>query len=82
MRTSPLTSDRTFIGAIVSNFTSCQSMHAWFTVGQCFCSVRVWTLETDQCVGACDTHRDAVAEIASLYYAFAVDALSDIMSMY
>ncbi|PWY96692.1 hypothetical protein BO94DRAFT_506128 [Aspergillus sclerotioniger CBS 115572] len=53
----------TFIGAIVSNFTSCQSMHAWFTVG------------------ACDTHRDAVAEIASLYYAFAVDALSDIMIM-
>ncbi|RAL04479.1 uncharacterized protein BO80DRAFT_462094 [Aspergillus ibericus CBS 121593] len=30
---------------------------------------------------ACDTHRDAVAEIASLYYAFAVDALSDIMIM-
>ncbi|PYI00582.1 hypothetical protein BO78DRAFT_329698 [Aspergillus sclerotiicarbonarius CBS 121057] len=54
---------RTFIGAIVSNFTSCQSMHAWFTVG------------------ACDTHRDAVAEIASLYYAFAVDALSDVMIM-
>ncbi|OJJ42848.1 hypothetical protein ASPZODRAFT_1274109 [Penicilliopsis zonata CBS 506.65] len=53
----------TFIGAIVSNFTSCQSMHAWFTVGEC------------------DTHRDAVAEIASLYYSFAVDVLSDIMIM-
>ncbi|OJZ92843.1 hypothetical protein ASPFODRAFT_278749 [Aspergillus luchuensis CBS 106.47] len=53
----------TFIGAIVSNFTSCQSMHAWFTVGEC------------------STHRDAVAEIASLYYSFAVDAISDIMIM-
>ncbi|GLA23951.1 hypothetical protein AnigIFM63326_010407 [Aspergillus niger] len=53
----------TFIGAVISNFTSCQSMHAWFTVGEC------------------STHRDAVAEIASLYYSFAVDAISDIMIM-
>ncbi|PYH66627.1 uncharacterized protein BO88DRAFT_469035 [Aspergillus vadensis CBS 113365] len=45
----------TFIGAIVSNFTSCQR--------------------------ECSTHRDAVAEIASLYYSFAVDAISDIMIM-
>ena len=25
----------TFIGACVSNFTSCSSLHAWFTAGQC-----------------------------------------------
>lgn len=25
----------TFIGACVSNFTSCSSMHAWFTAGEC-----------------------------------------------
>jgi hypothetical protein len=31
-------------------------------------------------VGLCNTHRDAVAQIASLYYAFAVDVVSDIMS--
>ncbi|TPR11970.1 Hydantoinase/oxoprolinase family protein [Aspergillus niger] len=31
--------------------------------------------------GECSTHRDAVAEIASLYYSFAVDAISDIMIM-
>ncbi|PWY85029.1 hypothetical protein BO70DRAFT_424358 [Aspergillus heteromorphus CBS 117.55] len=46
---------RTFIGAVISNFTSCQR--------------------------ECDTHRDAVAEIASLYYSFAVDVVSDIMIM-
>ncbi|KAK5119979.1 hypothetical protein LTR85_007055 [Meristemomyces frigidus] len=53
----------TLIGAVISNFTSCASMHEWFTPG------------------LCDSHRDSVAEIASLYYAFAVDAISDLMIM-
>lgn len=53
-------------------------MHAWFTVGQC--SVSPACVDTDSCEGECSTHRDAVAEIASLYYSFAVDAISDIMS--
>jgi len=30
--------------------------------------------------GLCNTHRDAVAQIASLYYAFATDVVPDIMS--
>ncbi|ORY16878.1 hypothetical protein BCR34DRAFT_635246 [Clohesyomyces aquaticus] len=54
----------TFIGCIVSNFTSCSSMHAWFTPGEC------------------TTKRDVRAQIASLYYAFAVDVLSDLMIMF
>ncbi|KAL2216458.1 hypothetical protein M432DRAFT_551253 [Thermoascus aurantiacus ATCC 26904] len=53
----------TFIGCVVSNFTSCSSMHAWFTVG------------------LCTTHHDALAQIASLYYSFAVDVISDLMIM-
>lgn len=32
-------------------------------------------------VGQCESRRDARAQIASLYYAFAVDVLSDLMSM-
>ena len=55
-------------------------MHAWFTVGQC--SVSPACVDTDKCEGECSTHRDAVAEIASLYYSFAVDAISDIMSKF
>lgn len=39
-------------------------------------------VDTDKCEGECSTHRDAVAEIASLYYSFAVDAISDIMSKF
>jgi hypothetical protein len=38
-------------------------------------------LTFDSASGDCETHRDAVAQIASLYYAYAVDVLSDIMSM-
>ncbi|KAK7547085.1 hypothetical protein BKA81DRAFT_331784 [Phyllosticta paracitricarpa] len=53
----------TLVGAIVSNFTSCSSMHAWFTPG------------------LCATPRDIQAQIASLYYSFAVDVLTDLMIM-
>lgn len=53
----------TLIGCIVSNLTSCSSMHAWFTPG------------------LCTTPRDVRAQIASLYYAFAVDVVSDFMIM-
>lgn len=53
---------QTLIGAIISNFTSCASMHDWFTPGQC------------------SSRRDEIAQIASLYYAFAVDIVSDLMS--
>lgn len=42
--------------------TSCSSMKAWFTPGQC------------------GTPRDGRAQIASLYYAYAVDVLTDMMS--
>ncbi|KAF2713428.1 hypothetical protein K504DRAFT_487837 [Pleomassaria siparia CBS 279.74] len=54
----------TLIGCIVSNIESCQSMHAWWTPGEC------------------STARDVRAQIASLYYAFAVDVLSDLMIMF
>ncbi|CRG88435.1 hypothetical protein PISL3812_05465 [Talaromyces islandicus] len=53
----------TLIGCIISNFTSCQNMHAWFTPG------------------LCSTHRDITAQLASLYFSFAVDVLTDIMIM-
>ncbi|EOD52704.1 putative cfem domain-containing protein [Neofusicoccum parvum UCRNP2] len=45
----------TFIGAIISNLTSCSSL--------------------------CATPRDVKAQIASLYYAFAVDVLTDLLIM-
>lgn len=54
---------QTFIGAVVSHFTSCSSISAWFTVG------------------GCATARDSRAQIISLYYAFAVDVISDLMIM-
>lgn len=54
---------QTFVGAVISHFTSCSSMSAWFTVG------------------GCATPRDSRAQIISLYYAFAVDVLSDLMVM-
>ncbi|KKY28246.1 hypothetical protein UCDDS831_g00429 [Diplodia seriata] len=53
----------TFVGAIISNLTSCSSMHAWFSPGEC------------------GTPRDINAQIASLYYAFAVDILTDLLIM-
>lgn len=53
---------QTLIGAVISNFTSCASMHEWFTPSQC------------------SSRRDEIAQIASLYYAFAVDIVSDLMS--
>ncbi|EXJ71951.1 uncharacterized protein A1O5_04453 [Cladophialophora psammophila CBS 110553] len=54
----------TLIGCVVSNFTSCHSMHAWFTPG------------------LCAEKRDVRAQIASLYYAYAVDVLSDLFIMF
>ncbi|KAL3419256.1 hypothetical protein PVAG01_09478 [Phlyctema vagabunda] len=52
-----------FVGCVVSQFTSCSSMHAWFTAG------------------LCATERDATAQAASLWYALAVDLLTDLMIM-
>ncbi|KAF2643779.1 hypothetical protein P280DRAFT_444904 [Massarina eburnea CBS 473.64] len=52
------------IGAIVSNFTSCHSWHAWWTPGEC------------------SEPQDVRAQIASLWYAYAVDVLSDLMIMF
>ncbi|KAF2473677.1 uncharacterized protein BDR25DRAFT_386509 [Lindgomyces ingoldianus] len=54
----------TLIGCIASSFTSCHSMHAWFTPGECI------------------SERDVRAQFASLYYAFAVDVISDLMIMF
>lgn len=53
----------TFIGTVISDFTSCHSMHAWFTAG------------------LCTTPRDATAKAASLWYALAVDLLTDLLIM-
>lgn len=52
-----------FVGCVVSQFTSCSSMHAWFTVG------------------GCEAPRDARAKAASLWYALAVDLITDLMIM-
>ncbi|KIX97937.1 uncharacterized protein Z520_06015 [Fonsecaea multimorphosa CBS 102226] len=54
----------TLIGCVITNFTSCHSMHAWFTPG------------------LCTEKRDVDAQIASLYYAYAVDVLSDLFIMF
>ncbi|OCT54352.1 hypothetical protein CLCR_00860 [Cladophialophora carrionii] len=54
----------TLIGCVISNFTSCHSMHAWFTPGEC------------------SERRDVRAQIASLYYAYAVDVISDLFIMF
>lgn len=65
-------------------------MRAWFTVGLLpqaeyiccvFSFVDVLLIQGDWTyTGLCSTHRDTVAQIASLYYSFAVDVISDIMS--
>ncbi|KAF1811827.1 hypothetical protein P152DRAFT_52543 [Eremomyces bilateralis CBS 781.70] len=51
------------IGAIVSEFTSCKSLSAWFTPGEC------------------QSPRDIKAQLASLWYSYAVDVITDIMVM-
>ena len=53
----------TLVGCVVTNFTSCQSMSAWFNPG------------------ACSTPRDVKAQTISLYFSFAVDVITDLMSM-
>ncbi|KAI4271822.1 MAG: hypothetical protein L6R38_006767 [Xanthoria sp. 2 TBL-2021] len=52
-----------YVGCIVTEFTSCHSLHAWFTFGQCW------------------TERDTRASAVSLFYAFAVDIITDLMIM-
>ncbi|KIW75663.1 hypothetical protein Z517_10405 [Fonsecaea pedrosoi CBS 271.37] len=54
----------TLIGCVITDFTSCHSMHAWFTPG------------------LCSEDRDVQAQIASLYFAYAVDVLSDLFIMF
>ncbi|KAF4539730.1 CFEM domain-containing protein [Lasiodiplodia theobromae] len=73
----------TFIGAIISNLTSCSSMHAWFTPGLNYLPATLLgrTLSDLPYTGECATPRDIKAQIASLYYAFAVDVLTDLLVM-
>ncbi|KAL8708933.1 MAG: hypothetical protein Q9220_006265 [cf. Caloplaca sp. 1 TL-2023] len=52
-----------YAGCIVTEFTSCRTLHDWFTFGQC------------------STARDARASTISLFYAYAVDVITDLMSM-
>ncbi|KAI4223306.1 MAG: hypothetical protein L6R36_005510 [Xanthoria steineri] len=52
-----------YVGCVVSEFTSCHSLHAWFTFAQC------------------STERDTRASTVSLFYAFAVDIVTDLMIM-
>ncbi|KAK2810242.1 hypothetical protein FQN50_003212 [Emmonsiellopsis sp. PD_5] len=52
-----------FIGCVISNFTSCNSMSAWFNITGCM------------------SPREVKAQIASLYYSYAVDVIADIMIM-
>lgn len=76
----------TFIGAVVSNFTSCSSLHAWFTAGEFLlfdldnvyiCFLNGWLIGL---VGECFTPRDARAKAISLWYALGVDLLTDLLS--
>ncbi|KAL1955950.1 hypothetical protein VTO42DRAFT_7935 [Malbranchea cinnamomea] len=52
-----------FIGCVISNFTSCDSMSAWFSLD------------------GCTSPREVKAQIASLYYSYAVDVITDILVM-
>lgn len=52
----------TFIGCVISQFTSCDSIHDFTRLG------------------ACVSPRNQRAQIISLYYSFAVDVLTDILS--
>jgi hypothetical protein len=71
-----------FIGCVVSAFTSCSSMHAWFSPdGESPFAARPTLsrhplIPTDEC----STPRDSVARFASLWYSFVADLLTDLTS--
>jgi hypothetical protein len=72
----------TFVGCVVSAFTGCSSMHAWFSPdGEYRFAVRP-TLSKQPLVltDECFTPRDNMAKAASLRYSFAADLLTDLTS--
>lgn len=70
-----------YVGCIVSEFTSCRSL--WFPL---VCGSRTTNTMPSclltKCLGMCQTERDAKASVISLFYAFAVDIITDMMSEY
>lgn len=68
-----------YVGCVVSEFTSCRSLHDWFAfrTAPLDCkSQSIADLWTEQC----STTRDARAATISLFYSFAVDMVTDLMS--
>jgi hypothetical protein len=82
----------TYLACVVTEFTSCSSMTAWFTPGMSLCYIvllphlhvvgeRYFRHKvTDILAGACETKHDAISKAASLWFSLAVDLLTDILS--
>ena len=70
-----------YLGCLVTEFTSCRNMHDWFSYGLQPLSTQQAHF-TDFSPGMCQTKRDARASVISLFYAFAVDVATDLMSAY
>lgn len=86
----------TFVGCVISDFTSCSSFHAWFTAGMSdhMKELKNHKLEGPRisphihqarlltlAIGDCLTRRDATAKAVSLWYALGVDLLTDLISI-
>lgn len=69
-----------FVGCVITEFTSCRSLHAWFTYGQrTILLLSIFPL-IDQYPGECQSPRDAGAAVISLYYSFGVDVVTNLLS--
>ncbi|KAN0072958.1 hypothetical protein V8E54_009072 [Elaphomyces granulatus] len=62
-----------FIVCVVSNFTACESLHDYFTLGL--------SPQIVKNTGLCISPRDVRGQFISLYFSFAVDVITDIMSL-
>lgn len=68
-----------FILCVVSAFTCCSSMHAWFSP-DCEILVRGVFQYMLTFAALCNTPRDTIAKAVSLWYSLSVDLLTDLMS--
>lgn len=68
-----------YVGCIVSEFTSCRNLHDWFTPGTSI-PQHLYASYANCSSEMCLTPRDARASVISLFYSFAVDVVTDLMS--
>jgi hypothetical protein len=70
----------TFVGGFVSHFVVCDNMTDWFAYGMSYYQY-LERRETNTFKGKCGiSARDQVAAKVEVYYAFAVDVITDILS--